>query len=166
MVFTFPPNATGRVRSGSPNHWLRGHWGVGGHQLHFSFFQVPDVCMYVCPICYQVTCSMFLAGVGIHVGCLVPKKYQHPPSRYGAIGRSVGEGHLTWICNYYSGLQGDGLTEMDPVFADHRGIRWRFMVAASLSIHFLNDGTQTSKGKAILIWGWRWWDEEGTFTGL
>ena len=33
---------------------------------------------------------MFLAGVGIHVGCLVPKKYQHPPSRYGAIGRSMG----------------------------------------------------------------------------
>ena len=65
-----------------------------------------------------------------------------------------------------SGLKGYGMTKIDPVFGVRRGIGWRFMVATSLSIHFLNDGTQTSKGKAILIWGRRWWDEEGIFTGL
>ena len=126
---------------------------------------VMCVCMYA-PFVIRslVPCSCVV--LGIHVGCLEPKNYHPPPSRYGAIGRSVGEGHLTWICNYYSGLQGAGMTEMDPVFGDRRGIGWRFMVATSLSIHFLKDGTQTSKGKAILIWGWRWWDEEGTFTGL
>ena len=58
------------------------------------------------------------------------------------------------------------MTKMDAVFGVRRGIGWRFMGATSFSIHFLNDGTQTSKGKAILIWGRRWWDEEGIFTGL
>jgi len=52
---------------------------------------------------------------------------------------------------YMSGLRGYGMTEMDAVFGVRRGIGWRFMVATSLSIHFLNDGTLTPKGKAILI---------------
>ena len=113
---------------------------------------------------WLVQCSCVV--LGINVGCLEPKNYHPPPSRYGAIGHSVEEGNLTWMKYYMSGLRGNGMTEMDAVFGVRRGIGWRFMGATSFSIHFLNDGTQTSKGKAILIWARRWWMRERIFTGL